>query len=99
LEKNRSQFEAKGAKVVGLAYQNQSEAGQSANNAGTAYPILADADHKVADQFGVFNLLKDGVAAPAVFIIDRSGRIVWSHIGKNISDRPASKTILEKLPD
>lgn len=62
------------------------------------FPILADADHAVADAFGVFNLLGDSVAAPAVFVIDSQGRIVWSHVGKDIGDRPSPVEILAHLP-
>jgi peroxiredoxin len=62
------------------------------------YPILADADHAVADAYGVFNLLGDGVATPSVFVIDSAGRIVWSHVGKDASDRPSPPEILTHLP-
>ncbi|MFQ5576855.1 MAG: peroxiredoxin family protein [Anaerolineae bacterium] len=98
LEKDRPKFEAKGAQIIALAYQNQNDARQSVAETGAAYPILADADHRVAGQYGVFNLLGDGVATPAVFIIGPNREILWSYIGANIADRPSNKTILENLP-
>ena len=52
----------------------------------------------MADAYGVYNLLGDGVATPAVFIIDQSGQIVWSYVGQSASDRPSVQTILETLP-
>lgn len=79
--------------------QDQAGARNSASLAEATYPILADPDHVIAEQYGVFNLLNDGVAAPAVFIISSQGRIVWSHVGADIGDRPAAQTILENLPD
>jgi peroxiredoxin len=63
-----------------------------------SYPILADADHAVADTYGVFNLLGDGVNTPSVFVIDPSRRIVWLYIGQNDSDRPKPDEILAHLP-
>ena len=65
---------------------------------GASFPILSDPNHAVADAYGVFNLLNDGVDTPSVFVIDRAGRIAWSHIGKDASDRPNSAEILAHLP-
>ncbi len=62
------------------------------------YPLLADVHHAVADAYGVFNLLNDGVATPAVFIVDPTGRIVWSYIGRSATDRPSPSEILAHLP-
>ncbi|HEU5101838.1 MAG TPA: redoxin domain-containing protein, partial [Roseiflexaceae bacterium] len=70
-------------------------------NAKATFPILADMDHHVADQYGVFDLLTDvtrGEATPAVFVVDPSGHVRWSYIAKNIDDRPSVQTILENLP-
>ena len=63
-----------------------------------SYPILADSDHAVADAYGVFNLLGDGLATPSIFVIDQSGLIVWSYISTDANDRPASAVILSHLP-
>jgi peroxiredoxin len=66
-----------------------------------SYPIVADMDHHVAEQYGVFDLLSDvtrGKATPAVFVVDPSGHVRWSYIAKNIDDRPSDQTILEHLP-
>ncbi len=63
-----------------------------------SYPMLADPTHQVAEAYGVYNLLGDGLAAPAVFVIDTDGRIVWGHIDQRPGDRSSVQTILEKLP-
>ena len=62
------------------------------------YPLLADPDHEVAEAYGVYNLLGDGYAAPAVFIIDTDGEIIWSYVGQSPTDRPLPSTILQNLP-
>ncbi len=61
------------------------------------YPVLSDADHRVTDQYGVYNLLGDSLAAPSVFIIDLEGIIRWEYVGQSTSDRPSNQTILEQL--
>lgn len=62
------------------------------------YPMLADPDHRVAEAYGVYNLLGDNAAAPAVFVIDTDGSIVWSYVGSSAGDRAHAQTILEHLP-
>jgi len=97
LERDKAEFAAKNAQIVALAVQNQNGATQSAQFAEVSYPILADPDHAITELFGVYDLLGDGVAAPAVFIIDQAGQITWSHIGVDLGDRPANQVILQNL--
>ena len=75
-----------------------SRAQQMAQLIQSEYPILADVNHAVADDYGVFNLLNDGVATPSVFVIDPAGYIAWSYIGRDINDRPSPEEILSHLP-
>lgn len=65
--------------------------------ASAEYPVLSDADTTVTGQYGVFDLLGDGVAAPTVFILGKTGDILWSQIGEDIADRPSSEEILSQL--
>lgn len=92
LEQDRARFTDKGAKIIALAVQNQAGAAQSAATTKAVYPIVADMDHHVAEQYGVFDLLTDvarGKATPAVFVVDPSGHVCWSYIATNIDDRPS----------
>jgi peroxiredoxin Q/BCP len=98
LEVDRAQFQAKNAQILAIAVQDQTGAQTAKQETGVTYPILADTNHLVAETYGVYNLLGDGVATPSVFIIDKSGQIVWSYIGQTVSDRPSNQTILENLP-
>ena len=84
--------------ILAIAVQNQIGAQEMKQTAQAGFPILADSEHTVADAYGVFNLLGDGVAAPSVFVVDRDGRLVWSHIGRDAADRPAPGEILAHLP-
>jgi len=98
LEANLPKFQAKNAQVIALAVQSQDRAKVSAQAAQATYPFLADPDHQVADAYTVYNLLGDGVATPSVFIINKTGQIVWSYISQDANDRPSSDTILANLP-
>ncbi len=65
--------------------------------ASAQYPVLSDADTTVTGQYGVFDLLGDDVAAPAVFILGKAGEILWSKVGEDIADRPSAEEILSQL--
>ena len=91
-------FQERDAEVLALAVQDVAGAQRMFQVTSAAFPILADSDHVVADAYGVYDLLGDGVATPAVFIVDKSGQIVWSHVGQSASDRPGAQTILENMP-
>lgn len=99
LEADQAQFRTKNAQIVALAVQDQAGAQTAQQETGVTYPILADANHQAAEAYEVYNRLGDGVATPSVFIIDKSGQIVWSYIGQNVSDRPSNQVILENLPN
>ena len=64
---------------------------------GAEYPLLADPTREASKSYGVFNLLGDGVAAPAVFIINPDRSIRWSYVGRDIVDRPTTASILTRL--
>jgi peroxiredoxin Q/BCP len=97
LQNHYQGFQQRQAEVIALAVQDVTNAQRMVQVTAVPFPILADPDHAVADTYGVYNLLGDGLATPAVFIIDRSGNIVWSYVGQNASDRPNSQTILDNL--
>ena len=98
METDLAQFRGANAEVIAIAVQDQTGARASVDAAGATYPILADPDHRVADTYGIYNLLGDALATPAVFVINKSGQIYWSYIGQNVSDRPDNQTILANLP-
>ena len=91
-------FKAKNAEVIAVAVQDKTGAQATVQDSNVTYPVLADPDHSMTDSYNVFNLLNDNVATPAVFIIDTSGKIVWSYIGQHIQDRPSNVEILANLP-
>ena len=98
LQNHYQDFQGHDTEILALAVHDVAGAQRVAQVTGATFPILADPDHAVADAYGVYNLLGDGVATPAVFIIDQSGQIVWSYLGQSASDRPSVQTVLENLP-
>ena len=81
-----------------MAVQAPGQAQAMAQAIQAGFPILADAAHTAADAYGVFNLLGDGAATPAVFVIDRAGQVIWSYIGQEAGDRPSATEVLSHVP-
>lgn len=100
LETLRSDFEAQGAQLIAIAYQDETGAEKTVEASGATYPILADADHQVADLYGVYGLETTFLnkTIPAVFVIDQSGHIYWAYVGQTGTDRPEAQLILDNLP-
>jgi len=98
LEADLAHIRSQNAEVLAIAVQDQAGAQATVNSTGATFPILADTDRRVAEAYGIYNLLGDGVAAPSVFIIDPLGQIVWSYIGQSVSDRASNQAILANLP-
>ena len=62
------------------------------------FPFLySSGDPSVPELYDVYNLHDDKVAAPAVFIVDKGGRITYRYVGKIIADRAPTDEILEEL--
>ena len=64
---------------------------------GAGFHVLSDFDASVAESYGVFNLLGDGVAAPGTFIVLPDGAIATYYIGRNVNDRPTPDQILVEV--
>jgi peroxiredoxin len=98
LQNHYEDFQSAGAEVVALVVSSPSSVAEVQQSIGVYYPVLADPDHQVSESYDVYNLLGDGVAAPAVFIIDSTGQIVWHYVGANAQDRLSAETIFDHLP-
>jgi peroxiredoxin len=100
LETLRSEFEARDAQLIAIAFQDETGAVKTVAASGATYLILADVDHQVADLYGVYGLETTfaNKTIPAVFVIDQSGHIYWAYVGKTGSDRPDARLILDNLP-
>ena len=73
-------------------------AGTMIANSGATFPVLyTTKSEEIPKAYDVYNLHNDGVAAPAVFIVDKDGKIAFEYIGKDIGDRPDSEVVLAEL--
>ena len=62
------------------------------------FPMLyTSKDNSVPQAYDVFDLHGDGLASASVFLIDKSGAVVWESIGASISHQVSAEEIVEQL--
>lgn len=85
--------------LAAVSTDDLEDARNMAELSGAGFPILSDEDAAVVRDYGVFNLLNDGVAAPSAFLITPERRIAWRFVGESISDRPSVDEILAQVDE
>ncbi|HUE96384.1 MAG TPA: thioredoxin-dependent thiol peroxidase [Longimicrobiaceae bacterium] len=81
-----AEFAAKGALVFGISPDPVKDVGRFRSKFNLSYPLLADADHQVAERYGVwkeksmFGKKYWGVER-STFVIDEQGEIAGAHYG------------------
>lgn len=91
------EFENRNVGLAAISTDSLVGAEQMEALAEAEFPILADTNAAVSIEFGVFNLLGDNVAAPATFIVQPDGGVVWGYVGVDIGDRVPTLVILDVL--
>jgi thioredoxin-dependent peroxiredoxin len=87
-----------GADLVAVSVDDQSFGWSMGQTTGAKFEILSDPDHKVIEEYGVFNAHEHGgIAFPSTFVLDRNGVIRFMYVGKNPTDRPPDTSILDEV--
>lgn len=83
--------------MVALSVDDAENAAEMKDAYELEFPVLYDTDTSVATEYGLYDLLGDGVSAPATFIIRTDGTIESALIGTSINERPTPDSILDVL--
>ena len=72
--------------------------GQGAIN----FPLLSDPEHKIIDAYGLrdpaYNGQKvEGIPHPAVYVIDKQGKVAWARIESDYKQRPTNEELRAAL--
>ncbi|MEX2430814.1 MAG: redoxin domain-containing protein [Dehalococcoidia bacterium] len=90
---------AEGAELLAVSTDGLADAERMVSHANAQFPVLADSDHAVASSYGLFDLLGDGVSAPATLILGPNGAIIGGRVGEDINDRVPAAAILQFLQE
>lgn len=62
------------------------------------FPLLSDADLRVAAAYGVAMSGRD-IAVPSVFVVRPDRVIAWKCVGETMADRPGVEEVLAQVRD
>ena len=66
------------------------------------FALLSDPEHKIIDAYGLRDPAYEsqkvyGIPHPAVYVVDKSGKITWARIESNYRQRPTNQEIRAAL--
>ena len=91
------EFLKRNVSLVAISTDDIADALKMVELTGAEFAILSDKDAEVAKAYGVYNLLRDGVATPSTIIVSPEGDIKWQYVGRSVSDRPTADEILAQI--
>ncbi len=68
----------------------------AAKKLGVTFPLLSDESRATIRTFGVEDA-ENGISWPAIFILDREGKIVWRSLAQTYKRRATAAAILDAL--
>ena len=85
-----------GAEILAVSADTPAEGRRLAADLNLTYPVVSDSSRKFIRLYGVLHPVEQ-IARPAVFIVSRERKIVWSYVGQGPTDRPQMDAILKEL--
>jgi thioredoxin-dependent peroxiredoxin len=97
LREDIDKFVDAGAQVVTIAPDDAEGVAKFVRNNDYPFPLLADSDHRVFDEFDVVSKLMSLGQRPAVFVIDAQGVVRFDSIGTQQWQIPTNENVLGVL--
>jgi peroxiredoxin len=97
LQQDYARFQELNTELLAISVQESDIGKHVSELLDLQYPVLSDVEHKAVDAYGVYDLLGDSFAAPAVFVIDLDGVVRWVYVGESSGDRPSNEMILDHV--
>ena len=90
--------------MLAISVDSVEDSKSAAESHGITFRLLSDGDLKTIDAYGVRHegahpFTGGAIARPAVFVIDRDGRIAHRHVTDNWRVRVRAEEILKQLAD
>lgn len=95
LQKNLDKFAALNANLIAVS-ADPDDIEKMRTKVGATFELYADPDLGAIKAFNVLDE-GNGIASPAVFIVDQSGTVHYSYIGENAADRVLINVLLAEL--
>jgi peroxiredoxin len=79
IQSNIRQIGVLESEVLAISADDASHAKQTLGEHGLTFPVIPDPNRTLIDKFGVRNIVKNGIAWPAVFVLDKTGTVRLSY--------------------
>lgn len=89
-------FERRGARVAGVSVDPPDNNARLVGKLLLPFPLLSDPRGELIKRLGLWDQ-KDGVAIPAVAVLDRSGEVRYLYSGSDPADRPGEEEVFAAL--
>jgi Caspase domain/Glucodextranase, domain B/AhpC/TSA family/PEGA domain len=96
LQRNIKEIHGLDAEVIAIASRGKPDVEKTKAALNPSYVIVPGPLPALMQQYGAYNDPK-GVAVPATMIIDKTGVLRWSYVGRDDNDRPKPATIVSEL--
>jgi len=104
LTENKFHFENKNIKVISIAADSVRLLQKFKEENEFSIDMIADRGAKIARDYDVYWFAPGGggslyakQAVPSKFLINKEGKIVWTYIGKDKTDRPSIEMMMEVI--
>jgi peroxiredoxin len=94
LQQSLSEFQALNTEVLGISVDSKHSSTAFAEHLHLDFPLISDFNKEVTTAYGV--LRDGGFAERALFVIDKSGKIAYSHVNA-IGEVPDTAPVFEVL--
>lgn len=92
------EFQKRGAQVAGVSVDTSDHNAELVNKLLLPFPLLSDARGDVTRAYGLWNS-REGVAVPAVVVVDHSGTVRYLYKGTDFADRPGDDELYAALDE
>ena len=97
MQSRYAEFVEKNSEIIAISIDGNDDVRNMAALVQPDFYILSDYQGTASKDYGVFDVLDDRLAAPAVFIVGKQGTILWRKIGEHAGDRTSPDEILSQL--
>ncbi len=96
-EAELERFRSYDTEIIGISMDAKHSLTAWAKQLGLTFPLLSDfyPQGKVTDLYGARHAA--GMPERALFVIDKSGKVVWAHVHRPIGEAPDNEELFAKL--
>jgi len=92
------EFEKRGAQIAGISVDPPPSNARMVGKLLLPFPLLCDPEGELARLYGLWNA-EEGVAVPAVVVVDQSGEVRYLYSGRDFADRPEDEGVFATLDE